>query len=624
MRICLPLLVLTLGCGSTTVPKEPSQNSKTKAISKSSQVNPSQTEERTASEATDSHSDETELSPTMNEVSSSELRTIPPNRKISSADSFVREPEWIPQLFQATPQVEAIRFELSNRYSNSKARCQIIVKNKNEQWSIQRSLPELRQIDVGSLSEFSNQHEVKLFGLKPDTRYEVSLEIQSTELGSNLSKSLSIKTQPVSDLFPRIQVKHIQKEKLEPGLTLFNLIRWENDKPDTDFGAIFAIDSAGDIRWSYIAPHLIFIVRQLANGNLLYGYGNRTDGLIEINLTGQVIRQWDAARLGRTVAAHALAVDVDSLHHDVYPTNSKTFLALATQLHEVDSYYDASYHPRKRIENASLVTDEVVEFAENGNILKRYSLHDLLDPQRIGYGSLHNFWDSRGYESIRRGTFDWSHSNSVTIDPQDDNIIVSVRHQDAVIKIDRQTGELIWILGTPKGWKGKHAEKVLKPSGGVSWSYHQHAAEVTPHGTLLMFDNGNYQAVPFNKQKHATDNYSRAVEYRIDEKQMKVEQVWEYAATTKDRFYSTFLCDVDWLPKTGNVLITNGGEIRDEKGLRTDFAPGDQQWAEIFEVTYGTNSEKVFDVLIDSPPERPEIGWSIYRAERVADLFHEK
>lgn len=624
MRLCLSLLVLSLGCAPTTSSNEPELDSKTETVSKSSQVDPSDSENSIAPETKISPDDEVEVSPTLNDNSSSELKTIPANKKFPAAETFTREPEWAPHPFQVAPQVEAIRFELSNRYSNSKALCQINVKNENEEWLIQRSLQELRQDGAKSLSKSSDQYELKLFGLKPDTQYKVSLEFRGAELATRLSKPLTIKTQPVSELFPRIQVQHRLKEKLEPGLTLFNLIRWENNKPDTDFGAIVAIDSEGDIRWSYIAPHLIFIVRQLSNGNLLYGYGNRTDGLIEIDLTGRVIHQWDAARLGRTVAAHAMAVDVDSLHHDVYPTKANTFLALATELHEVDSYYDASYHPRKRIDNASLITDEIVEFAYDGQVLKRYSLYALLDPQRIGYGSLHNFWDSRGYESVQNGTFDWSHSNSATIDPKDGNIIVSVRHQDAVIKIHRQTGELVWILGTPKGWKGKHAEKVLKPAGGVKWSYHQHAAEVTPHGTLLMFDNGNYQAVPFDKQKHATENFSRAVEYRIDEQEMKVEQVWEFAATKQDRFYSTFLCDVDWLAKTGNVLITNGGEIRDENGLRTDFAPGDQQWAEIYEVTYGSSSEKVFDVLIDSPPDRPEIGWSVYRAERVADLFHGK
>lgn len=533
---------------------------------------------------------------------------------------FVEEPEWVAQPFKSAPLVEVIRFTLPDTVDASRTRCRIEISSDSESWFIEDQLTDA--VVAKTLKEQAGtRYQKRLFGLKPETRYQITLEIESDLHPGTLTHSQEISTEPISPLFPRILVDKRQTEIMEPGLTLFNLIRWENDKPDTDFGAIVAIDSAGQIRWSYIAPHLIFIVRQLSSGHLLYGYGNRTDGLIEIDLSGQVVRQWDAAGLGRTVAPHAISVPVESLHHDVIETHSNTFLALSTTRHLMKSYFDSDYHPRKRIENASIIADDVVEFTQNGEVLKRYSLYELLDPMRIGYGSLHNFWDSRGYEAVPGGTYDWSHSNSVAIDRNDGNIIVSVRHQDAVIKIDRTTGALIWILGNPKGWKGHHAELLLKPSGGLRWPYHQHAATMTPHGTLLMFDNGNFQAVPFDKRTHATDNFSRAVEYRIDEEAMKVEQVWEFAGDVSDRFYSTFLCDVDWLPSTGNVLITNGGEIRDANGERTDFAPGDRQWAEIFEVTHGANSKKVFGVTINSPSDQPEIGWSIYRAERIANLF---
>ncbi len=534
---------------------------------------------------------------------------------------FLNPPTWVQNPNRAVPNAGWLSFSLPLQSTRKSlpGNVQIEISYSQGKSTLRKRLTEFED---SSLVANEQAYSIPLLDLKPEIQYTVTISLVhdggQTELQS---EPLQIETEPLPDIFPEFDVRLSMPQRMEAGLTLFNLIRWKKNKPDTDFGAIVALDANGRVRWFYQAQHLIFIVRQLANGNLLYGYGNRTDGLIEIDLFGNVVRQWNAANLGREVPRHATPVAVDSLHHDAVMLNDETFLALSTSLHQVKPYFDPSYHPRKRIPEANLVTDVVVEFHTDGTILRTYSLFDLLDPRRIGYGSLHNFWDSRGYENVPGGTFDWSHSNSVTHDPRDDSILVSVRHQDAVIKIDRKSGELVWILGNPRQWKGKHSRKLLKPIGRPNWQYHQHAVEITPQGTLLLYDNGNFQAIPFDKKLLAKENRSRVVEFKVDEKKMTVEQVWEYDGYERGGFYSTFLCDVDWLPQTGNVLVTNGGEIRDENGERTDYAPGDQQWAEIFEVTYEQTPQRVFDLLIKSPADQPEIGWSVYRAERISNFF---
>ena len=94
---------------------------------------------------------------------------------------------------------------------------------------------------------------------------------------------------------------------------------------------------------------------------------------------------------------------------------------------------------------------------------------------------------------------DYVHANSIELAP-DGNIILSCRHLDAVIKINYQTGDIIWRLG------GKKSDFVfLNDSlGGPS---HQHCARMLANGNLLMFDNGNLHNPPV----------SRAVEYQLDE-----------------------------------------------------------------------------------------------------------
>ena len=84
----------------------------------------------------------------------------------------------------------------------------------------------------------------------------------------------------------------------------------------------------------------------------------------------------------------------------------------------------------------------------------------------------------------------WAHVNSVDYDPTDDSIIISSRHQSAIIKIGRDK-KVKWILGAPRGWKGDFAKKVLKPvdkngkaipctdatcEGGFDWTWTQHTA----------------------------------------------------------------------------------------------------------------------------------------------------
>ena len=113
----------------------------------------------------------------------------------------------------------------------------------------------------------------------------------------------------------------------------------------------------------------------------------------------------------------------------------------------------------------------------------------------------------------------------------------------------------------------------------------------------------------------AADSYSRAVEMAIDEQAMTVRQVWEYGPDD-ERFFSSFLSDADWMPTTGNVLITDGArtrQIEDERGESPTH-----NWVRIVEVTRTTPSEKVFELVIDDEPPN---GWRVYRADRLAGLY---
>ena len=99
----------------------------------------------------------------------------------------------------------------------------------------------------------------------------------------------------------------------------------------------------------------------------------------------------------------------------------------------------------------------------------------------------------------RPNKIDYAHANSIDM-TTDGNLLLSCRHLDAVVKINAQTGDIIWRLG------GKKSDFVFPndPFGGPS---HQHCARMLSDGNVTMFDNGNLH----NPQ------ISRAIEYQLNE-----------------------------------------------------------------------------------------------------------
>jgi hypothetical protein len=107
---------------------------------------------------------------------------------------------------------------------------------------------------------------------------------------------------------------------------------------------------------------------------------------------------------------------------------------------------------------------------------------------------------------------DYVHGNAIEIDA-DGNLLVSSRHLSEVTKINRQTGEIIWR------WGGKNNQfTFIGDSAGFSY---QHALRRLPGGHWTMFDNGYFH----------TPQFSRAVEYALDEQQKTSTLVWQFRHT---------------------------------------------------------------------------------------------
>ncbi|MCH5375023.1 MAG: aryl-sulfate sulfotransferase, partial [Planctomycetes bacterium] len=247
-------------------------------------------------------------------------------------------------------------------------------------------------------------------------------------------------------------------------------------------------------------------------------------------------------------------------------------------------------------------------------------MFDYLDPHRLCYGAFGNFWNNKYVGLDIHDTEDWSHANAILTTDEPGWIIVSLRHQDCLIKINLDTGEIRWILGDHTGWKSPWKEKLLTKEGDWVWPYHQHGPQLTSRGTLMMYDNGNYRAIPPNEPVVGKDNFSRVLELEIDEEAMTVSKVWEYRGAGHEHFYCPFYGEADELPQTGNILVTDGGHIEYRGGIPSDKIPSDEQWARILEVTHETPAKRVWEVRLESEREY-HLGWSVYRSERIEGLL---
>ena len=97
-------------------------------------------------------------------------------------------------------------------------------------------------------------------------------------------------------------------------------------------------------------------------------------------------------------------------------------------------------------------------------------------------------------------TWDYFHVNAITIDPTDNNLVISSRNTSTCYKVDRKSGRVIWKLG------GKHSDFHMGPG---SRFYFQHDVNLQPGGVVTMFDN---EAGPPNMAKQ-----SRGLVLQIDE-----------------------------------------------------------------------------------------------------------
>jgi arylsulfate sulfotransferase len=168
--------------------------------------------------------------------------------------------------------------------------------------------------------------------------------------------------------------------------------------------------------------------------------------------------------------------------------------------------------------------------------------------QEVNNGNVVFEWNASNYPefyaaSVQGNDFtstdlqDYMHMNAITIDPVDNNLIISFRQTDQIIKINRTSGAIMWRLGgASSDFPITADEQFLR----------QHDVSLTSYHSLMMVDNG----------LAGVRAYTRISEFVLDE-----------ANKTITSFKTTLLPDSAFISymgsaqKIGDTYFIGGGTL---------------------------------------------------------------
>lgn len=447
-----------------------------------------------------------------------------------------------------------------NPYGNSPLTALIVFETKDEE-SVSITIKGKDELSTYTHSfDKERVHYIPVYGLYAGRKNEVIIKTGDKE------KTLKIETDKLPDNFIMPTKVTKDENKLTNDLYFFT--------PSSN-GYTCAYDVNGDVRW-YLNESAIWEINRLKNGHLLLS----SERLVNTPYYSTGLYEMDM--LGKIYVEYSLP---GGYHHDYFEMENGNLLVASNDFDN----------------DSGTVEDYVVELdRETGNIVKTFDLKDIL---KMEDGKSENWIE-----------YDWFHNNSIWYDKKTNSITLSGRHQDAVINIDYETGELNWILGDKTNWSDEYQKYFFELTDG-EWQWSQHAAMITPEGYVFLFDNGN------NKSKNKDDyvapqnSYSRGVMYKIDTENMTASQVFEYGKKRGSEFYSPYISDVDYLDK--NHYIVHSGGISYKNG-NIQNQPAGMVMADtlVSDTAELLNDEVIFEMVLPTNNYRVE-KMSLYDGEFV-------
>jgi arylsulfate sulfotransferase len=353
-------------------------------------------------------------------------------------------------------------------------------------------------------------------------------------------------------------------------------------------------DLGGNILWSYspgpAVKGSLHPIKLLPNGHFILNFGgNAPDGanstLQEVDLSGTVIWQMTAADLNTALAAAVAAgtcggdgcnVTVTGTHHDLVLLPNGHLIVLAGVLNTTI------------VPGTTVTGDVVIDLDQNRKPVWTWNEFD--HPNSLPITRQPMGWP------------DWTHTNAVIYSADDGNLIISIRHQNWLLKLPYNngagSGDAIWRLG----YQGDFA--LVGGTDPTDWFYAQHGpsfvtTNTTGQFTLTLFDNGDDRVFASGVNCGTSGQppclYSTVQVLNLDETAKTATLTFHPTAPT----YSFF---------GGNAAVLKNGNVE-----YCESAGGPGTSGDIYEVTQDSSAQTVWHMLIT--------GQYAYRGQRISSMY---
>ena len=303
----------------------------------------------------------------------------------------------------------------------------------------------------------------------------------------------------------------------------------------------------------------------------------------EVDLAGNTIREMTIAALDQKTQAAGYDFTPTFYHHDVVPLDNGHLIVLTNT---TKAFTDLPGYPG----TTNVLGDALIDLDTNWNPVWSWNGFDYLDVNR------HLF-----------GLPDWTHSNGIAYSASDGNLLLSMRHQSWVLKIDYNngtgTGNVLWRLG----YQGDFALTVgsvptTDPSEWFSFQHFPSIVSQTGSQTMLaVWDNGDSRPINTSGGECGPPPspvcYSRATIYEVDESAMVADLPWD----TLPGYFSIWGGSINQL-ENGNVEF----DINSPQTPTTIAS-------EVQEVTQTSSPQIVWQMVFSDS--------NAYRAYRVPSLY---
>lgn len=255
----------------------------------------------------------------------------------------------------------------------------------------------------------------------------------------------------------------------------------------------------------------------------------------------------------RTIVMNSDYVVIDRLDflltdngiHENHAVENHEFQMLGEGHYIVTAYVasDVSNVPEElTVDGTSNATVSAAVFQEikDGELVFEFNSTNY--PEFYGYNPTYNdgSYDSEEYQ-------DYMHINSVCVDPKDNNYIVSLRNINAIVKVDHETAELVWILGGIGDMFGITDDQQFS---------RQHFARLSMNDTLTIFDNG------------VLSEHSRAIEFELDEVNMEIINFYSYDDFD---YYGSIRGSTLRVDSNEDVFLSAWGTTQENNAIMTEY-----------------------------------------------------